>query len=81
MIKDLILPKNPKYNGYKRSRTSVVYKLFDKKPAASHTETGTTWNSDSENHQLAGEWHEPIIRKFEKYRVYSSFKGNNISGS
>ena len=42
MIKDLILPKNPKYNGYKRSRTSVVYKLFDKKPAASHTKTGTT---------------------------------------
>ena len=29
-----------------------------------------------ENQQLANELHKPIIRKFKKRKVYSSFKGN-----
>ena len=28
------------------------------------------------NHQLANELHKPIIKKFKKRKVYSSFKGN-----
>ena len=28
------------------------------------------------NQQLANEIHKPIVRKFEKRRVYSSFKDN-----
>ena len=31
------------------------------------------------NYQLANELHKPIIRKFKKRKVYSSFK-DNISG-
>ena len=31
----------------------------------------------SENQQLAGELRESITRKFEKRKVYSSFKGNS----
>ena len=30
----------------------------------------------SENQQLAAELHKPIIRKFQKRKVYSSFKNN-----
>ena len=29
-----------------------------------------------ENQQLANELHKPIIRKFKKIKVYSSFKDN-----
>ena len=28
------------------------------------------------NEKLAEELHRPIIRKFEKHQVYTSFKGN-----
>ena len=31
------------------------------------------------NYQLANELHKPVIKKFEKRKVYSSFK-DNISG-
>ena len=55
--------------------SSMVYKRFDKKSAATHTETEINSNSDSENQQLAGGLHNPIIRKFEKCKVYSSSKG------
>ena len=48
----------------------MVYKFFDKK---SH-EKGLANNK--ENVQLANELHKPIIKKFNKRKVYSSFKGN-----
>ena len=47
----------------------MVYKFFDKKSSGS----GITNES---NYQLANELHKPIIRKFKKRKVYSSFKGN-----
>ena len=28
------IPKNPKYDGYQRGVTSIVYKFFDKKTSA-----------------------------------------------
>ena len=34
------------------------------------------FNSDSENQKLAEELQKPIIRKFKKRKVYSSFKDN-----
>ena len=36
-------------------------------------------NNNKENIQLADEFHKPIIRKFEKRKVYSSFKDNICS--
>ena len=60
----------------------MVYKFFDSKVApldkksegsgAKHVNTKLI----SQNQQLADELHKPIIRKFEKRKVYSAFKDN-----
>ena len=55
-----------RYNGYERGLASMVYKFFDKKSKG----------SGLKNQQLANELHKPIIRKFKKRRVCSSFKDN-----
>ena len=48
----------------------MVCKFFDKT-------LGSGVNNEIEqNQQLAEELHKPIIRKFKKGRVYSSFKDN-----
>ena len=49
----------------------MVYKCFEKKSKGSGIK-----NEIKENQQLANELHKPIIRKFKKRKVYSSFKGN-----
>ena len=64
------IDKNPKYDGYQRGRASMVYKFFDKKSEGSRI----VYNK--ENMQLAEELHKPFIRKFEKRKVYSSFRDN-----
>ena len=46
----------------------MVYKFFDKKSKGS----GITTNEF--NYQLANELHKPVIKKFKKRKVYSSFK-------
>ena len=48
----------------------MVYKCFDKKPSGSGVAAN---NVIKQNLQLADELHKPIIRKFEKRKVYSSF--------
>ena len=48
----------------------MVYKFFDKKSQGS----GLACNE--ENIQLADELHKPIIRKFKKRKVHSSFRDN-----
>ena len=52
----------------------MVYNFFDKKPKGS----GVKENQGNflQNSQLANELHKPIIRKFKKRKVYSSFKDN-----
>ena len=60
---------DPKYDGYHRGLASMVYKFFYKKFKGS----GITNES---NYQLANELHKPIIKKFKKRKVYSSFKDN-----
>ena len=52
----------------------MVYKFFDKKSKGS----GLKENQGRflQNSQLANELHKPIIRKFKKRKVYSSFKDN-----
>ena len=61
--------KNPKYDGYQRGLASMVYKFFYKNTSSSGVKSMS-------NEQLAKELHKPIIRKFKKRKVYSSFKNN-----
>ena len=64
------IAKDPKYDGYQRGLASMVYKFFDSKVSGSGAKLIL------ENEQLANEHHKPIIRKFEKRKVYSTFKDN-----
>ena len=67
--KALKIASDLKYDGYQRGLASMVYKFFDKKSKGS----GITNES---YYQLANELHKPIIKKFRKRKVYSSFKDN-----
>ena len=66
---------NPKYDGYQRGLASMVYKFFDKKSALLNKSSGSGIVNET-NYQLANELHKPIIRKFKKRKVYSSFRDN-----
>ena len=70
--KALKIAGNPKYDGYERVLTSMVYKFFDKKSAslADKSAAGSGINSIS-NQQLLDELHKPIIRKCKKRKIYS----------
>ena len=68
------IASNPEYNGYQRGLASMVYKFFDKKSMGS----GLKKLKDSSS-ILADELHKPVIKKFNKRKVYSQFK-NNIWG-
>ena len=46
----------------------MVYKFFDKKSKGS--------GINEFNYQLANELHKPVIKRFKKRKVYSSFKDN-----
>ena len=50
----------------------MVYNFFDKKSQGK----GLANNNNNENIQLANELHQPIIKKFNKRKVNSSFKDN-----
>ena len=49
----------------------MVYKFSDKKSSGSGAN-----NEIKQNIQLARELHKPIIKKFKKRKVYSSFRDN-----
>ena len=68
------IASNPQYDGYQRGLASMVYKFFDTK--ASSPDRKTVRSGVNENIKLANELHKPIIRKFNKRKVYSSFKDN-----
>ena len=63
------ITSDPNYDGYQRGLASMVYKFFDKRSSGS----GIT---NKPNDQLANELHKPIIRKFVKRKVCSSFRDN-----
>ena len=65
------IAKNPKYDGYQRGLSSMVYNFFYKKLLGSGVKSETV-----QNKELAEELHKIIIRKFENQKVYSSFKDN-----
>ena len=78
------IASNPEYDGYQRGLASIVYKFFDKKSTAGPTVEPSSLermvsgfkklkNSSS---ILADELHKPVIKKFEKRKVYSQFKDN-----
>ena len=68
-MKHLLVLKIQKHDGYQRGLSSIVYNLFDKKSKGINNEI-------KQNEQLAEELHEPIIKKFKRRKVYSSFKYN-----
>ena len=63
------IANNPNCDGYQRGLASMVYKFFDKKSKGSGI-------INEPNYQLANELHKPIIRKFLKRKVYSSYRDN-----
>ena len=68
------IASNPQYDGYQRRLASMVYKFFDSKVYS--PDRNTVGSGVNENIKLANELHKPIIRKFNKRKVYSSFKDN-----
>ena len=69
------IASNPKYDGYQRGLASMVYKFFDSKvaPLDKKAMSGKGIKNDK---ILAGELHKPVIKKFNKRKVYSQFRDN-----
>ena len=65
------IASNPKYDGYQRGLASMLYKFLDKKSVGSGIN-----RIKSSSSVLADELHKPIIKKFEKRKVYSQFQDN-----
>ena len=61
------IASDPKYNGYQRRLASMVYNFCDKRSTGSGI-------VHERNYQPANELHKPIIRTFNKRKVYSSFR-------
>ena len=73
--KTYAIASNPQYDGYQRGLASMVYKFFDSKVYS--PDRNTFGIGVNENIKLANELHKPIIKKFNKRKVYSSFKDNS----
>ena len=65
------IASNPEYDGYQRGLASMLYKFFDKTSIGS----GTV-NSRDNSLLLADELLKPVIKKFNKRKIYSQFKDN-----
>ena len=61
----------PNYDGNQCGLAPIVYKCLHKKPSC-----GAIKSELMSKQQLTDELHKPIIRKFEKRKVYLSFKDN-----
>ena len=68
------IASNPEYDGYQRGLASMVYKFFDRKSMGNGTVKPSSLESSSSI--LADELHKPVIKKFNKRKVYSQFKDN-----
>ena len=62
------IAKNPKYDGYQKGLASMVYRFFGKNAVV-----GAVKHETIQNKELAKELQKPIIRKFGKRKVHSSF--------
>ena len=65
------IAKNPKYDRCQRGLASMIYKFFDKKASG-----GTAKDEIMSSKELAEELHKPVIKKFKKRKVHSSFIDN-----
>ena len=74
-VKVCNIASNPEYDGYQRGLASMVYKFFDKKSMGSGFKKFKN-STKSSSSILADELHKPIIKKFDKRKVYSQFKYN-----
>ena len=63
------IASDPKHDGYQRRLASMVYKFF-------HEKSSGRGVANEPNYQLASELDRPIIRKFKRRKVYSSFRDN-----
>ena len=79
------IASNPKYDGYQRGLASMVYKFFDSKVAPLDKKTmsgkgnakpSSLGRTKEVNKILAEKLHKPVIKKFNKRKVYSQFKDN-----
>ena len=70
------IASNPKYDGYQRGLASMVNKFFDKKSVGSGTAKPSSLERIASSSILADELHKPIIKNFEKRKVYSQFNDN-----
>ena len=74
------IASNPEYDGYQRGLASMVYKFFDKKstaePTAKPSSLERMGSGIANSSILANELHKPVIKKFDKRKVYSQFKDN-----
>ena len=69
------IASNPEYDGYQRGLASMVYKFFNSK-VAPRNKTISGKDTKEVNKILGEELHKPVIRKFNKRKVYSQFKDN-----
>ena len=69
------IASNPKYDGYQIGLAGMVYKFFDKKSVGSGFKKLKN-TTKSNTLILADELHKPIVKKFDKRKVYSQFKDN-----
>ena len=70
------IASNPEYDGYQRGLASMLYKFFDKKSTGSGIATAGPSALARSSSILADELHKPVIKKFNKRKVYSQFKDN-----
>ena len=64
------IASNPEDDGYQRGLAGMVYKFFDKKSIGSGVKNLKDRTKPSSS-ILADELHKPVIKKFEKRKVYS----------
>ena len=75
--------KNPKYDEYQSGVASMDYKYFDKKGSGETVKNKNISNKrplDLAPRELAKELHKPIIRRFNKRKLHSSFTDNIWGG-
>ena len=70
------IASNPEYDGYQSGLATMVYKFFDKKSTSGPSSLERMASGTASSSILADELHKPIIKKFNKRKVYSQFKDN-----
>ena len=65
------IASNPEYDGYQRGLASMVYTFFDKKSTAGPSSLERMGTGIASSSILADELHKPVIKNFNKRKVYS----------